>query len=43
MTRLWFENGKIVDEVHKRFWRLDWMFLEAFGKVSQETRSLRRG
>ena len=29
-------NGKIVDEVHKRFWRLDWMFLEAFGKVSKK-------
>lgn len=28
-------NGKTVDEVHKRFWRLDWMFLEAIGKVTK--------
>ena len=29
-------SGNTVEEIHKRFWRLDWMFLEAIGKVSKK-------
>ena len=28
--------GQSIDEVHKRFWRLDWIISEAFGKVSKK-------
>ena len=30
------KGGQSIDEVHKRFWRLDWIILEALGQITKK-------